>query len=64
MIKIFRKLEKILKFHRKITKTGVLKILFAIPITLESIHQPIINSWRKDQKKIQKHEKLQILCNS
>ena len=49
-----KKFEK-LKFYPKITKTGVLKKMITIPLTLETMQQLIIRPWRK---KIQKQQKI------
>ena len=53
---------KVLKFSI-ISKTGVIKMLIEIPLTLETMQQLIIKPWRRSQglccrKKIQKHEKI------
>ena len=45
MIIIFRKFE--LKFIKEIPKTGAIKILITIPLTLETMQQLIIKPWRR-----------------
>ena len=42
---IFLKFE--IKLYQKIDKAGVIKILITIPLTLETMPQLIINSWRR-----------------
>ena len=45
-MKIFQKFDKI-KLYQQIAQAGVVKIMITIPLTLETMRQPIIKPWKR-----------------
>ena len=43
----FPKFLKKIKYYQKLAKTGVIKIMITIPLTLEAMQQLIIQPWRR-----------------